>query len=53
MNIINCMFTNTGDKQGVDLAKLTVIAALLTLLGDFFAFLIAVYELQQEKAGSD
>lgn len=40
---------NNNSCQGIDLSKLAVIAAFLTLSGDFLAFLLTLLELQEQN----
>ncbi len=40
---------NNNLCNGIDLAKLAVIAAFLSLTGDFLAFILAVLDLQEQN----
>lgn len=40
-------------ESGINLAKLAVIAAFFTLLGDFLAFIAAILTLQQEDSNDN
>lgn len=40
---------NNNSCHGIDLSKLAVIAAFLTLSGDFLAFILALLELQKQN----